>query len=438
MRPSMKNFIVIFSVFLLFPSGGYCEVPAAASSPATAADEALALEQEPLTLDECYGLALRQSELIAIDAEKIKEAEARFMAAFEGLLPEVSFQRRDFRQNSVISPASNHGFDQGFVFNQALFTGFKEFAGMASGHYETKQRRYEKTRAEQLLFQDVSNAFYLLVQYRQDLKVLAMIKRSWEDRIKELNARVDIGKSRVSEVVFTESQLYNLDSTIELVKGQEQVARELLEFLVGRHVYGLLDDEIKYGLKSQQEYLAEAYLRPDVKAAKYAWESDKKQIMVAQSGFLPQLSFQGDRWGHRSSSPKDISWDAMLTLDIPVFEGNASFGEVEQAVVVAKQSELLFRRTKREAVREIHDAYVNMQSGLAVYMALQKALQSAQRNYELQLKDYRQNIVNNLDVLTAIQNLGNVERAYVQATYATKRYYWQLLVAAGEIGREGK
>jgi outer membrane protein TolC len=392
----------------------------------------------PLTLDECYQLALKQSELIAIDAERIKQAEAHFLSAFEGLLPEVSFNRVDARQNSKMSPLNNHGFDQKFVFSQALFTGFKEYAGMVSGHYETKQRKYGKIRAEQLLFQDVSDAFYLLIEKREDLKALETIRRALVSRVKELNERVNIGKSRNSEVVFTESQMYNLESTMEFIKGQELIARELLEFLVGRRLGEIVETEIKFDIKPEPEYLKEGYSRSDVEAAKYAWKSDEKQIMVTESGFLPQINLEASRYGHRSSSPEDARWDAMLTVDVPLFEEHTTFGAVKEAIATARSSELMFHRVKRIALQEIHNAYVNMNSSLAVYMALEKALSAAEENYSLQTKDYQISVVNNLDVLTAIQNLGDVKRAHVQALYETKRFYWRLLVAAGEVGGDAK
>ena len=54
-------------------------------------------------------------------------------------------------------------------------------------------------------------------------------------------------------------------------------------------------------------------------------------------------------------------------------------------------------------------------------------------NYALQSEDYRRNLVNNLDVLQAIQGLQETRRNYNQAYYANKRFYWQLLASTGEL-----
>ena len=424
----MKNLFGCLLIIFLFPSFGFC---------AQIADHG-----QPLTLDDCYKLALKQSELIAIDAEKIKEAEAHFLQAFGTLLPQVSFSRTDIRQDigggssSGGSPLSKRSFQQGFVFTQVLFSGFKEFAAMSGSQLEKNQRKQEKLRAEQLLFVDVSDSFYLLLQARADLKALDAIGHAFTDRIKELKARVDIGRSRISEVVFTESQLYNVEADIELGKSLERIARELLEFLTGRPIDGLIDTELDFTLKSEGEYLAKAVSRPDVMAADFAWKLDQQGVVVARSGFFPTVNLEYDRFTHRNTAPEDGQWQALLMIDVPIFEGTVTFGNVKEAVSIAKESELTFQRTKRIAVEETIDAYANVEANVVREKILKKALQSAELNYKLQSEDYKLSVVNNLDVLTAIQNLLDAQRSHIQAFYQAKRFYWQLLLAAGEINVE--
>ena len=50
--------------------------------------------------------------------------------------------------------------------------------------------------------------------------------------------------------------------------------------------------------------------------------------------------------------------------------------------------------------------------------------------------DYKLSLVNNLDVLAAINTLENTRRDFIHALYETKRLYWQLLVATGEASEE--
>ena len=387
---------------------------------------------EFLTLIDCYKLALKQSELIAIDAEQVKIAEAHFLEAFGTIMPQVSFSHVETRNHSSDS-SYNNMHEAKFTFTQDLFSGFKEFAAMKAGNFEKSQRQNEQWRAEQLLFVDVSDAFYLLLETQQDLNALKAIEFALKDRVKELKTRESIGKSRASEVVTTEYQLYNLEAEIQLERNQELLVRQLLEFLIGRPFDQIAESKFDLNIKPESQYLAEASERPDVQAAYFAWKSGQENITVAKSGFLPQINLQSDYYTHRVNAPHDSKWDALLAVNVPIFEGTTVYGQVKEAGALAKQSGLLYSRLGRIAIEDIHDAYINMQISIARKKTLGKALKSAELSYHLQTQDYKLNVVNNLDVITAIQNLEDVRRSYIHTSYESKRFYWQLLAAAGEI-----
>ena len=63
--------------------------------------------------------------------------------------------------------------------------------------------------------------------------------------------------------------------------------------------------------------------------------------------------------------------------------------------------------------------------------AVQKALDAADRNYRLQIEDYRLSLTNNLEVLQALQSLEDARRDYIVALHESKRLYWQLRAATG-------
>ncbi|MBF0478046.1 MAG: TolC family protein [Candidatus Omnitrophica bacterium] len=391
-----------------------------------------------LNLDDCYKLALKQSETLAINREKIIQAEAHFLQALGTALPQVSLSRTDTRHYSDNSPSSNKSFEQKFIFTQQLFAGFKEFAAISGSHLESKQRRNEQLRAEQILFENVSDAFYLLVETRDDLKILKTIHISLNDRVKDLSERFKLGKSRKSEVVNTEVQLYNTEADIETAKNQEMIAKELLEFLTGQTISDITDTQVNFILKSETEYMNHAATRADVKAADYAWKVSQKQVAIARSGFFPTVNLEGDYYTHRTSSPVDSDWSTLLTVSVPIFKGTSTMGNLKEANSIAKQYELYYNLALRNALQDIHDAYTNVQFSISRSNALAKALESAELDFKLQTQDYASNLVNNLDVLTAIQDLAAVKRNYSHTAAENKRFYWQLLVASGDINLGNK
>jgi outer membrane protein len=395
---------------------------------------ALAKDNPLLTIEECFALALNQSETVAITREQVNEARAHFLQALGTLLPHVSFSREsNYQDTGGSSSYRKRSYDQKFVFTQALFAGFREFAGISGSKSEVKQRRNETKRAKQMLFVDVADAFYLLLEIQEDLRTLDKTREVFGTRIEEIKSRVDIGKSRQSEVSSTEVQLYSIEADIQLVRSQETVVRDLLAYLIGQPVTEVRDSGEDIVLQSESKYLQGVSVRPDVQAAKSEWELNNKKAYVAKTGFLPTVDLEGGLYTHKSTAPTNGDWDATLSVKVPIFEGTETIGAVKEVDAIAAQSKFKYKRALRLALQDVNDSYSRAVSALARTEALKKALKAADENFTLQQEDYKLSLVNNLDVLTAILSLEDVRRSFNSAFYESRRYYWQLRASGNDI-----
>ncbi|OGX25152.1 MAG: hypothetical protein A3D10_04015 [Omnitrophica WOR_2 bacterium RIFCSPHIGHO2_02_FULL_48_11] len=403
-------------------------------------DPAATVSQDPssteLTLPECYQLALKQSEKIAIQQQLIKETEARFLQSLSGILPRVSYslseKRQDGRGDSNFTLREIP--EQKFVFSQPLFSGFKEFAAMAASRAEGRQRKQEKIRAEQLLFTDVADAFYFFFTYQQDLETLEAIHTALAQRVEELKSREELGRARPSEVASAESRLSRIEAELELVKARQATARQLMEFLIGKPFAALLDPVAERpALEILDTYLAKVDQRPDVMAFKEAWEVAKKEVVVARAGFFPVVGMDGNYYTKRTGNSSDVDWDVTLKVDVPLFQGGENVGKTKEASAKEQGAKLKFAEARRNAVLDIQNIYTQYAAALKRTAALAKALQAVEKNYELQKEDYRFNLVNNLEVLQALEELQDVRREHSGVTNETKQLYWKLQAATGEI-----
>src|SRR5207249_4649365 len=139
---------------------------------------------------------------------------------------------------------NNRGSYQRFTLTQPLFSGFKEFAAMAAAKAQHKERESQLLRAKQLLFMDVSNAFYYFLSYQEDMEVLKSIGKALNDRMSELKRRQNLGRSRESEVASAAASLYKAAADEAGVKSQLEVSRQLLEFLVGQPITSVKDEDL--------------------------------------------------------------------------------------------------------------------------------------------------------------------------------------------------
>lgn len=412
--------------------GGPHALAAEPAPPAPQIPPMARLAPEALTLEACYRLALTRSETIAIQQEAIREAEGRFTQAFSGVLPRASFSLSERRQDSGSSSAERVP-ERKFVLTQPLFSGFKEFAAMVGTRAERRQRRHEKTRAEQLLLVDVSDAFYLLRQQREDLGALELTRSVLLGRMDELTERERLGRSRPSEVASAAAQLRRIEAEIERVRGLEISARQLLEFLTGlERIEAIADDAALPVLDHEGVYLSAAASRPDVRAAEEAARAAGAEVRVAQGDFWPDIDVESNYYTKRAGTSADVDWDVLLTVDVPLFQGGQVAGAVRETKAQARAAELAMERTRRAALLDIRDAYAQLHTALERHAALSKALAAAEENYRFQADDYTRSLVSNLDVLQALQNLQDARRDVLGAEYDAKRLYWQLKTAVGE------
>ena len=390
---------------------------------------------EPLTLAQCYELALKRSETIAIQQELIKEAEGSFLQSLSGVFPDASFIYSDKRQDG--SGSSNFKLSEipesRFTVTQPLFSGFKEFAALAAGQAEKRQRIEEQKRARQLLFLDVADAFYLFLSYQEDADTLNSITSALTERIDELLKREELGRSRPSETANAQLRLSRIEAEKELIESQGEAAHQLLEFLTGQSIVTVMDsDSLGQPFLEQGEFLSKMPERPDVKAGREALFIAKKLITRAKGDFFPMVDLEGNYYTKRVGNSDDVDWDATLTIEMPVFNGGETFGKVKEAKAQAKQAELQLSAKERGASLEIQNAFTQWQSNLRRSVALEKAVAAAEKNYQLQKEDYQLNLVNNLTVLDALEDLQSTRREYIAVKNETKRSYCKLKVAAGE------
>lgn len=405
---------------------------------------AVAEEPAALTLQEAYRLALAHSEDVAAQAELIEEAEGHFYRALGGILPKVHYVITEFRQDTPEASSSESGAtsnllrdrtpQQRFTLSQPLFSGFKEFAAMQSTGAEKKQRRHEKKRAEELLFVDVSEAFYGWLQAQKDLEIVEEIRTLLNERVRELRGRADIGRSRESEIQTALVDLRLAGADREEVAQAVLVWRHLLEFYIGRPLTTpLLDEELpKTFLAPPLNYAAAVKNRSDVMAAKETYVVTDKNVGVATAGLFPSVSLDGNYYTERVGVQKDIEWDVLFTIDIPIFEGTEVIGDIKSAAAQRGAAKQALSKAEREAARDAEDSYLEWRTALRREKVLQAAMLAAKENGRFQIEEYRNSLVNNLEVLQALRLQEDTARRWNQARYEAKRNYWKFKIARGE------
>jgi outer membrane protein len=389
---------------------------------------------DSLTLRECYALALVRSESIGMRKEYVKEAEGQMFQALSGALPQIAFayseKWQDQNGNRSIDGSTP---EARFTFSQPLFTGFKELAAIGASKHVGRQREEELKRAQELLFIDVSDAFYLYLDYQREQEVLQEIQRALSDRVAELEKRRVIGKSRPSEVASAEARLRRNEAVLEVVRNQKEVIGQLMEFLTGRSLGRLVEEDLPQEVFQLESLFLRVDDRADVVAARESFAAYKNNVTAARSLFLPTVTLSGNSYTKRVGTYEENDWDATLAVNVPLFTGFNNVGQLAQARSQANGAELKLSEVRRKALLEIRNAYSRWLSSRVKLEAFDLAAQASEKNYKLQAEDFQKSLVSNLDVLQSLEDLQAARRDLIIAQGNAARSYWAVKVSVGGI-----
>lgn len=400
--------------------------------------------EKKLGMMECYELALARSEQVAISDQEIARAQAIYTQALGSVLPKLSINVQEILQDS--SSQSDGAGQVGSTFTQfsrpsvavtlkqPIFKGFKEFRALKLAKVNESQKRLLKRNAERLLFQDVAIVFLTIVKIERDIEIFQKILHVERRSVAELKERVRLGKSRDSEAALLETDIALNEAELERKRGERQIAYDTLAFLTGLNP----QPQIDYGsppvrdLKPLAEYTAMVEARPDVQAARDAVQLARGEVKIRQGDLLPQADVTANYYPYRAGFQRDIKWDATFNVGIPVFNWE-TVGQIREAKTLAKQAQLQEELTRRSAGTEVQKSYDGYVSSRNQFKKFQNAADKARNSYGLQAQDFKDSLINTIDLLQSQQTWLDALRQRNTAEVQTWLDWLALQVTAGAM-----
>jgi len=399
-----------------------------------------------LTLNDCYKMALTSGENISAQTERILQFEQRYREALGNIFPRINFQFNEKLQDTSGIPPMEGGFattfvrrdtpEAKFVLRQTLFSGFMEYAGLASLKAEIERERFIKKDLERKIYLDVARAFYTVILLEKKMKNLQEMLSLFQDRYRELEKRVRLGKSRKSELLSVESQILSLQAQQEALAGDINSARELLMFFIGSHqVPFVLVDELPEidEAPSEEELMSKLNLKPDILAMREDVESRRFSLKMAKRSLLPTVSLMADYYVQRVGFQEPIDWDIFLTLDVPIFQGGSGVAGVNYASHRLKEAEFNHRYYIKQRETEIKRKLWELKGAIASKKVLRESYHKAEEVYKLNVNEYRLGLVNNLEVLQAMNSMLESKTNLDIASVETRLLYIELMSLAGAV-----
>lgn len=406
------------------------------TSPTWAADS--------LTLDDYFTAALQRSETTAISQQQIQQAEEVYQQARAAMLPTISgavtYTWMDPLPAGTTSNPSNLSQQHvsRITATQPLFRGMREYAARRQSQDLLSAQRQDYHQAKVSLYMDVIQNFYTILALESDLRNYQEQVRLNQEREKDIRARVRIGRSRDSELLTEQSSISTLESTIEDLRGQLQVARQAFAFISGLNSQSALRDtlELPATLAPLSGYLADISQRPDVRASQQRLVAASEGIAIARGEHYPSLDLNANYYLERPGYLDNSKWDVQLALTVPLYAGGSVQSKVREAGAVRNQAELTQSLTLRQADQQVRSLYHSVEANQSQLQALVRATTAAKKNYQAQVRDYHLGLVTNLDVLQALTEFQQNQRSLDHTSLTARSNYLQLLVAAARLPRQ--
>lgn len=376
-------------------------------------------------LQDVHKKALSHVYQTQIQKLQVESSQEQLDQAYGSILPSVSLRA----DHSRIDPISGiPGFDveasQAAVnISQPLLRGLREYSALSIAQERLEQEMITRDVVKREILFQVAQAFYsLLIQDKE----LSNTKRQIEltqERVEDLEKRVEIGRSRKAELLLAESQLANTRSQLQGVERERSRWVTELERLTGLKVQNISLEPLskkKLELRSLQNYLSKIDGLPEIQQAQQRIAVSDSEIELQKRYHLPDLTLDGNVYLARTGFREDSVWDMSVNLVFPLYEGGQVSSRVKQATIVKNQESLRLRELKRNLSSEIKELYSFVQLDLERLQVTKRAVDLSRENYEEQRKEYNLGLVTNLEVLQSLD-------AYIES----QKRYDRLILEAG-------
>ena len=407
-------------------------------------------DSHALDLQTCFQLTTIRDDSLKISMEDIEIARAQLSQSIAALWP--TFTANNQQQflhylgpsqgltilgNSTIAGNRNYTSQSHVQMQYTILNGGQNWNNVGASARAVAAKRETLARNYQTIYQDVAQAFYNVLEFEGDMNVQADLIDALHARVDDLKDRVNLGRSRPSELLQAQTDLANAKFTYEQQRGSTNSAKETVAFYTGIPAANLaLKDTQKFPSAAQlAAYIQQSPNRPDVLSQIESMRQAERNLSVAQGQLWPTVTATGDYLD--SQDPVSNNVDASMTIEVsmPIFDGGLIISQIHQNKETVRQQRLNVEQMQRTADQDTHTAYSNFDASVAQVLVLREAAALAAKNFEAQVDDYRRGVVANLDVLTALQDYQTARIQLHNANMQARLDLVNLNVAAGTAAR---
>ncbi len=423
-------------------AGGEAEDAALARSVVGADTRAIPSEAspragEPLPLEEALGLTLARNERLLIAGERHVAALAERQRRAASLLPTIDFAALLAARDRTEPDERRTTFDAGPTAQYTLLTGMSDFAGVDAAELDAEATRWLALDLRESLLLETAVAYYTATAADRLSEVLASSEGVQQERLRDIQARREVGVARPLDVAQIEAQLSRTRATQLEARQIATEARVALALLTDEPVAErtLVDGWEPPTFADRDELLRQASLaRADLRAFEERVRAARRLVDAAIGRYAPSVSVNLEWFLTRQSVPSERDWTALLSVQVPIFSAGRIEAEVRAAWSDFRTSLLALSLARREVEAAIDSAMARVRSTQAREAEFVRLVELTRETLRQAEGSYAAGLGTNLERLVAQDALLSAELELARVSAERKIASLALLRAIGLLG----
>jgi outer membrane protein TolC len=409
-----------------------------------------------LPLEDALRIANADNDQLQIEGEDYVQALIAKARAAETFLPSISLaptmtRQEQFKYPTFGGPAgqsSSAGFQQFLPQNysdvpvntQIRTSLVRDLYDVSRAAKTVEQRKALLLDLQSTVLLNVGQTYYAILESEQSVRTLTTSVSVQEARVKNVRDRFDQGVATRLDVAQSEAdaaatKVQLTDARNNVIKG-----RATLAYLLGRENVeeGLVDhfappettEDVTTLLHLAREH------RQDLVAAAQAVNASAAAVRSAWGEYAPTLSVNLNTFLYRESFPTDSWWNALFSLNLPIFEEGIIHNDVRDAYSRLRQAVSRALETDHQVNEDVRDAYADYHATIQRIRDLRTETDAARSAYDAATHAFSAGTATNLDALTAQDTQLSSQLRLETETYNRKVAYLNLLRVTGRLDRE--
>ena len=390
-----------------------------------------------LTLEECYCLAIANSERMSLADLQALIEEDRTREIWGTALPQLSAEADFITKGNAKNIRHHERTKNGRVSLIVPIYNFGSYNSISAQEKKAESAIIDIDRARQEVLYATNHAYFILLEAS---KVEMILKESIQTLNGQLHVTKDFkeqGLVHENDLLLVEVELALMQQKILQAQNNEALATAKLNRLIGceldqrTEIVDIFEqtcwdgnfNKILFEAKNNHPVLRSLEAR--IEAAHYTHKAEKGKLYPAFYGYSNHSTTDD------YALPYKHGLDAGLGIQLSLYDGGTTWAKIKRLKKEASELEQRYAAEEKNIELNIRSAFLNVENALHKIPLALKGIELAKRNLKMTQDHFAEGLITNVDVINDEENLLKARANYYQALYQFHRAKADLAYAAG-------